>query len=62
MGLRCCLVTLRIPHFGGLFPFSAYFSIFFCPLGAYLRASSLRPLFPPCELISSFLAYTEGLK
>ena len=41
MGLRCCLVTLRIPHFGGLFPFSAYFSIFFCPLGAYLRSRAL---------------------
>ncbi len=42
MGLRCCLVTLRIPHFGGLFPFSAYFSIFFCPLDAYLRSSPGR--------------------
>lgn len=43
MGLRCCLVTLRIPHFGGLFPFSAYFSIFFCPLNAYLRTSASKP-------------------
>ena len=48
MGCRWCLATLRIPYFGGLFPFSAYFSIFFCPLGAYLRASPTDQRGAPC--------------
>ena len=29
LGLRCCLVTLRIPHFRGLFPLEIYFRISF---------------------------------
>ena len=27
MGLRCCLATLRIPHFGGLFRPKSIFNI-----------------------------------
>jgi hypothetical protein len=38
MGLRCCVATFRIPHFGGLFPFRAYFQHCKFPQIAYLRA------------------------